>query len=46
MKLLRIFGAIAFVIEIVKCDTNAPYDYNSNGADWGRHFTDCGNGGH
>lgn len=46
MKSIRILGAIAFAFQSINCDTNAPYDYNYNGADWGKHFPDCGNGGY
>jgi hypothetical protein len=46
MKLLRTIGALALAFESIKCDTNDAYDYNSNGADWGKHFPDCGNGGY
>jgi len=45
MKLIKIFGTITLFCGNILCDTNSPYDYNLNGADWGKHFPDCGNGG-
>lgn len=30
----------------VEADTNSPYNYEYNGADWGDHFPECGNGGY
>ena len=46
MKLIRTLGALALAFKSIKCDTSAAYDYNYNGADWGKHFPDCGNGGY
>lgn len=45
MKIERIIGLISLLCGGINCDTNASYDYNLNGADWGKHFPDCGNGG-
>jgi hypothetical protein len=41
MKLIIIFGVILLFCSSIFCDTNAPYDFNVNGADWGKIFKDC-----
>ena len=45
MNFLRKIGLIQILYRGIYCDTSASYDYNLNGADWGKHFPDCGNGG-
>ena len=44
--LTQILGCIFFITSTVFGDTNAPYDYEQNGADWGINFHECGNGGY
>lgn len=41
MKLIIIFGVILLFCSRLFCNTNAPYDYKVNGADWGKIFQDC-----
>lgn len=45
LKFAAELAVLMLVFIIVKGDTNAPYDYEYNGADWGDNFHDCGNGG-
>lgn len=38
-------AVLMHILTNVEADTNAPYTYEENGAEWGDHFPDCGNGG-
>ena len=46
---MKFAGTLCVLISVtlkVEADTNSPYNYEQNGADWGDHFPECGNGGY
>lgn len=45
IKFVVKLAVLILALQNVEADTNAPYDYELNGADWGENFPDCGNGG-